>query len=530
MSEQTHSIWNPRFMRQIIDSVADGVFIVDTHGLVSFWNPSMEQISGYSAQEAIGKPCTLISCSVCTGEECESGVKDCRILENKDSETIEGSLKHKSGYSVAIIKKASAVTDENGTILGVVEAVTDISELKKATKRAEEAALRLGELENINHIIGKSHEIQRVFVSLKAAAASDATILIQGESGTGKELVASAIHYNSDRRNQPFITVNCSALSESLLESELFGHVKGAYTGAVKDRTGRFEEAEGGTIFLDEIGELSPFIQVKLLRVLQEREVERVGDSLKKKIDIRIITATHRDLLGMVVEGNFREDLYYRLKVFPINLPPLRSRKDDIPLLVSSFVDKMNQKTGKQIKELSPSTMKLLLDYHWPGNVRELENTIEHAFVLCNSPIIDTDDLPREIQTTEQALVNEYQQLSSNRLASLTAAPHSNTLPNQQSSQYRTITEPTAYRFESATSDVSGTPRTVLSKFLTNPAPHGHINRRKPKVDKEELLALLDECNWNKKEAGRRIGVSHTAIWKYMKRWEIPLKKPQTEK
>lgn len=515
MSSQTHSIWNPRFMRQIIDSVADGVFIVDTKGLVTFWNPSMEKISGFTAREAMGKPCTLISCTGCSVDDCKSPAEDCPIVKSKRSETIECSLRHKSGYDVPIIKKVAAVEDDEGKFLGVVEAVTDLTELKQANQKVEEANMRLGEMHNIHRIIGKSHEIQKVFASLKAAASSDATILVQGESGTGKELAASAIHYNSERRNRPFVTVNCSALSESLLESELFGHVKGAYTGAVKDRMGRFEEAEGGTIFLDEIGELSQFIQVKLLRVLQEREIERVGDSTKKKVNIRIITATHRDLLSRVIEGKFREDLYYRLKVFPINLPPLRYRKDDIPLLVRTFIDKQVKKTGKEIKDLTPAAMKVLLDYHWPGNIRELENAIEHAFVLCNEILIDKPDLPREILAPQQgarALVP-----STTREPSMLYSPHQEDQAiypppssNPQQTRYQVITEnPLDFNKQQNYPEI---------KHVTS------TRKRKPKVTKEELLVLLEECNWNKLEVSRRVGVSHTAIWKYMKKWEIPLK------
>jgi len=247
-------------------------------------------------------------------------------------------------------------------------------------------------------IIGKSRAMQQVFTAIRAAAASEATILIQGESGTGKELVAGAIHFNSDRRKGPLVAVNCSALSENLLESELFGHVKGAFTGANRDRMGRFEEASGGSIFLDEIGELSPLIQVKLLRVLQEREVERVGDSRKRRIDIRIITATHNDLYARVREGHFREDLYYRLKVFPIRLPPLQERREDIPILADHFIRGMNRQTGKTVTGLSPGAMRIFMDYPWPGNVRELENAIEHAFVLCSGGDIDVADLPIEIR------------------------------------------------------------------------------------------------------------------------------------
>jgi transcriptional regulator with GAF, ATPase, and Fis domain len=306
-----------------------------------------------------------------------------------------------------------------------------------------------------------------VFAAINAAAASDATILIMGDSGTGKELVAGAIHQRSTRTTYPLIAVNCSALTESLLESELFGHVKGAFTGATQNRTGRFEEADGGTVFLDEIGEISPYIQVKLLRVLQEREIERVGDSKTRKVNIRIMAATNRDLYRHVQEGHFRDDLYYRLKVFPIVLPPLNIRKDDIPLLTRHFIDRQNHKTGKNITGISQYAMRVFMDHSWPGNVRELENAIEHAFVLCNRDQIEISDLPLEIRQ-----------------------PGDECRPGA----------------------IAGA---VARKV--------RIGRD---LSKEELMELLEANNWNKAEVARRLGVSRTAVWKYMKKWEIPLQKP----
>ena len=466
MQEQTHQVWNLRIANQIFHSMADGVFTMDTHGRISFWNKSMERISGYTAKEALGQSCQLLQCSRCFGKMCPSDINKCKIVEHGDAEAKECFLRHKEGHDVAIIKNASVVRDENNNVISVVETITDLSELTKARQKAMEAELRLKEIHRLDNIIGKSRAMRQVFDSIRAAAASEATILVKGDSGTGKELVASAIHYNSERSKGPFITVNCSALSESLLESELFGHVKGAYTGAVRDRIGRFEEADGGSIFLDEIGELSPLIQVKLLRVLQEREIERVGDSKEYKVDIRVITATHQDLLDRVRKGYFREDLYYRLKVFPVFMPSLRERKDDIPLLTSHFISTMNAKTGKAIQGLTQEAMRLFMDYPWPGNVRELENAIEHAFVLCNRDQIDPPDLPIEIRQPDYLEVC-YQQ-----------------------------------------PDV----------------PAGMPVKRK-KLSKEVLLELLDQCEWNKAEVARRVGLSRTSIWQYMKKWDIPLRK-----
>jgi len=397
MKEIYQEMKHNEFVKILRNSIGDGVFVLDTRGTIIARNPAMEKITGYKAEEVTGKSCGILNFSKCFGKECPNGFNDCGIVKYGSVEPTECLLRHKNGRAVSVTKNARVIRKEDGTVVGVVEAVTDLTELKNIRFKMEEATRRLGELSRLGGIIGKSHLIQNVFSSIKASAASDATIFIHGESGTGKELAADVIHSISERRDKPLVTVNCSALSESLLESELFGHTKGAFTGAFRDRAGRFEEADGGTIFLDEIGDISPYIQVKLLRVLQQREIERVGESKKRKIDIRIITATNKDLNKFVKEGSFREDLYYRLKVFPIYLPPLRQRKEDIPLLVNHFIKIHNRNTGKNIKNVSQAVMKAFFDHAWPGNVRELGNAIEHAFVLCVGEEIDTQDLPVEI-------------------------------------------------------------------------------------------------------------------------------------
>jgi len=457
----------PSFAVKLFESMADGVFTLDQNGCITSWNPAMQRISGYEPGEAVGQKCQLLKFNRCFGNQCPVDFSECGIFEHGRIDSQECFMRHKQGHDVPIMKSVRLVRDENGTVIGVVETVTDLTELKRTRQQLAEADRKLGERHRLNNIIGKSEVMQKVFAAVEAAAASDATILIQGDSGTGKELVAGAIHHNSARSAGPLVTVNCSALSESLLESELFGHVKGAFTGAVRDRAGRFEEADGGTIFLDEVAEISPFIQVKLLRVLQQREVERVGDSRKRKMDIRILTATNKNLLGLVKKGEFREDLYYRLKVFPIQIPPLKARKQDIPLLAHNFIQAQNQLTGKQVHGLSADAMRLLMDYQWPGNVRELENAIEHAFVLSQQEdTINVFDLPVEIRMAE----------------------------------YHQPPPPDPHR----------------------PASSGPV----PKMTASSLTALLHECDWNKAAVARRTGMNRTTIWKYMKKWDIPLTAP----
>jgi len=256
----------------------------------------------------------------------------------------------------------------------------------------------LGQRYKLHNIVGKSKPMQEIFRLVEQVADSDATVLVEGESGTGKELVARAIHHVSSRADGPFVAVNCSALAESLLESELFGHVRGAFTGALRDKQGRFEAAGGGTIFLDEIGDLSAGIQIKLLRVLQERVIERVGDEKTIPVDIRVVAATHRPLSELVSAGKFRQDLYYRLRVVPVCLPPLRLRRDDIPLLAQHFVERFRKSTDRPIEGIDKDALALMLDYHWPGNVRELENVIEYAFVKARTGLIAKIHLPPELQ------------------------------------------------------------------------------------------------------------------------------------
>lgn len=282
-------------------------------------------------------------------------------------------------------------------------------------REVDELKRELKDKYQFHNIIGQSGVMQEVFRAMEKVVNSSVTVLVQGESGTGKELIARAIHFhNKQRANNPFVAVNCSALPESLLESELFGHEKGSFTGATGRRIGKFEQANGGTVFLDEIGLMTPATQAKVLRVLQEREFERVGGNEMVKVDTRVISATNRDLQVAVKQGEFREDLYYRISVFPIKLPPLRERKEDIPLIAAHFLTKYSEQEGKEIDEISPEALELLMAYHWPGNVRELENAIERAVVLATPPEITASDLPQSIRSLGEKKIYE----SDNKLSS----------------------------------------------------------------------------------------------------------------
>ena len=262
---------------------------------------------------------------------------------------------------------------------------------------------KLKERYSLYSIVGTSNKMNEVFQMIERIANTDVTVLIRGESGTGKELVANAIHFNSARASKPFLKLNCAALPDTLIESELFGHEKGAFTGAIEQRMGKFERADGGTLFLDEIGTLNPTAQAKLLRILQEREFERIGGTRTLRVDVRIVAATSKDLEGSIEEGTFREDLYYRLNVFPIFIPPLRERKTDILLLADYFVEKFNQKHKKKVRRISTPAIDMLMQYHWPGNVRELENCMERAVLFCTDQVIHSYHLPPTLQTGEQS-------------------------------------------------------------------------------------------------------------------------------
>jgi transcriptional regulator with PAS, ATPase and Fis domain len=306
-------------------------------------------------------------------------------------------VRHKERRHVHLLKNARVLLDAHGRVIGGVETLTDITELVDKDRQIKGLRAELNRSYGFEGLLGESKAMADVFELLQSAAQSQAPVVILGESGTGKELAAAAIHRRSTRAQGPFIRVNCAALNQAVLESELFGHEKGAFTGAERQRKGRFEAAHGGSLFLDEVGDLPPSVQVKLLRVLQEGEIERVGSQEPIKVDVRIITATNQDLAQAMASGRFREDLYYRINVIPVHLPPLRQRPEDIPLMVETFLHRLALRSNRSISGVSRAALDRLMAYSWPGNVRELINALEYAFVTCRQSEIEPQHLPPNV-------------------------------------------------------------------------------------------------------------------------------------
>ena len=377
-----------RNLEAIFRSVGDAIVTVDDGMCVIEANEATGGICGFSPRDAIGEDFSGVQ------DRCNRSCRKVLAETLKTRNTVKEyrvECRRQEHPNQVVLLSSSPLTDVDNRFMGAVLVVRDITRLTNLERE-------LRERHQFHHIIGKSAKMQEMYRLVEDLADAETTVLITGESGTGKELVARALHYGGLRGSKTLVNVNCSALTENLLESELFGHVKGAFTGAVKDKTGRFQMADEGTIFLDEIGDISPRIQLKLLRVLQEREFERVGDSRPMKVDVRIIAATNRDLRAKVRLGEFREDVYYRLKVVEIGLPPLRDRRDDIPLLAGHFLQVFGKRFNKGIDGVSEEVMNTFMRYPWPGNVRELEHAMEHAFALCHGRTIMVDHLPTEIK------------------------------------------------------------------------------------------------------------------------------------
>ncbi len=380
-------------LEAILNSISEGVMTLDKDWKIVSWNRAAEQITGFHREDVLGRECTQIFRAALCRESCPV---DRALTCGHPYQDVQVTVRNKRDEVVHLLINAAPLYDTDGTIIGGLETFRDVSQNHWMH---QELQVHFG----FKTIVGHSTAMRRVYEVLSDLIDTNTTVLVQGESGTGKELIAKALHFHGPRKDKSFVAINCSAIPEALLEAELFGHKKGAFTGAVSDRMGRIEMANGGTLFLDEIGEISPAMQVKLLRVLEEREFERIGDNRTIKVDVRLITATNKNLYKEVLRGTFRDDLYFRLAVFPVDLPPLRERVEDIRLLLGHFVDKFNKQMGKRIQGIAGGVLELLESYRWPGNIRELANAIEHAFVHCKGLLIHPEDLPPHISTAAGA-------------------------------------------------------------------------------------------------------------------------------
>ena len=382
-------------LENILDNLKEGIIAHDMQRRIFFFNTEAELITGYRRQEVLGRDCHEAFGSPFCGERC-AFCHDNPAPAAKSEYTLNLTTKTEEHRRVEVT--VTSMKNGNGQFTGVLASFKDITALFSLQIKA-------GELTSFGNIIGQDSKMLDIFKQIRDVAGYDYPVHIFGETGTGKELISNAVHNESHRAGAPFVPINCGALPEGLIESELFGHVKGAFTGAVRDKKGRFELADGGTIFLDEVAELSNNMQVKLLRFLQEGKFERIGGEQTISVNVRVISATNRELKKAVKQGKFRDDLYYRLNVIPIILPPLRDRKIDIPLLVEHFLREAGERYNRKSLKVSSKAMSLMLDYRWPGNVRELQNAIQFAFVKCNNKTISSADLPLELRDIENICI-----------------------------------------------------------------------------------------------------------------------------
>ncbi|MBW2435728.1 MAG: sigma 54-interacting transcriptional regulator [Desulfobacterales bacterium] len=469
-----------RYWNKIINTMNDGLMLVGDDGVILMVNRAFEQLTGYTADEVVGKSCTLLQCDACERVlKKEGGQWRCGLFEpgQKDIKRCRCLITKKDGTYLPALKNASVLRDDQGLPLGTVETLADLSELDRLDQEVDQLSRQINESGGFHGILGKSTVMQKTIEVIQKAAQSDAPVIIYGESGTGKELVARAIHRSGRRKEGPYVQLNCAALNEALLESELFGHVKGAFTGAYRHRRGRFEAANGGDIFLDEIGDVPLSIQVKLLRVLESKRFERVGDHQPIAADVRIITATNKNLEELIAQKRFREDFFFRINVFPIFLPPLRDRAEDIPLLVSTFINRLNATAGKDIAGLTSAAMQRFMDYRWPGNVRELKSALEFAFVVAENGLIDLDHLPPNITSAGGMLTQRDQSLRDSL-----ARDHYRQTPSSPS----------------------------LSP---------------QNAEKNALIAALQQTKGNQTQAARILGVNRVTVWNRMKKYGVDVKK-----
>lgn len=393
---------NKQRERAILDSVNEGVFTVDLEWKLTSFNRGAEKMTGITRNEAVGRPCyEVLRANIC---EKECAIQR-TITSGKPVVNATAYIINSRGKRIPVRLSTALVKDAGGNVVGGVETFQDLTQIEELQKELE------GKY-TLEDIIGRSPVMKKIFAILPQIAQSSSTVLLHGASGTGKELFARAIHNLSDRKGKRFVPVNCAALPDTLLESELFGHKAGAFTDAKRDKPGRFTLADGGTIFLDEIGDISPGMQVRLLRVLQDQMIEPLGSIKPTPVNVRVIAATNKNLRKLIKQGRFREDLYYRIRIIQLDLPLLRDRREDIPLLIDRLIRKFNIRFGKNIAGISDAVMKILMDYDYPGNVRELENIIEHAFILCRGGLIEVHHLPMEMRGIPQETTSSIMNMS----------------------------------------------------------------------------------------------------------------------
>jgi PAS domain S-box-containing protein len=380
--------YEERSLKIILDNLDVGIFTVDKGGRITFFNTEAEKISGFNRREILGEPCSVIFGGEESQEVCS--MQD-TIVTGQSRSSRQGKMTTREGGSIPIRANYMALQNEKGTIVGGLTTFHDLTLVQQLNQAMRDRY-------TFHDMIGRSPVMQKIFEMVDVVASTDATILIEGATGTGKDLLAKVIHSASRRSEKPFVKVNCAAIPDNLLESEMFGYVKGAFTGAERDKTGRFQEAEGGTIFLDEIGDLPLALQGKLLRVLEDKEFYRLGSRHTAKVNVRIISASNRNLENLVAKQLFREDLYYRLNVFRIELPELRDRKVDLPILIGHILRRLSAASGSRLPEISEKVMEILLNYHYPGNVRELENILEHALIISQEDTIQPRHVPEYLQ------------------------------------------------------------------------------------------------------------------------------------
>jgi PAS domain S-box-containing protein len=392
---------NPQFLPEVFETMRDGLMVIDNKGYIQLFNRAAEEITRYKKEEVIGKKCTIFNCNDCVALN-EPGSQKEQLIKFGAVYNKECTIRSGDDRSVHLLKNAVVVRNSKGEMIGTVESMTDITPLYHKEMELQDIKQELRDEYWFMGLLGKSASMQRLYEHIRNASQSEAPTLILGESGSGKNLVAQALHKLSRRKEGPFLQMNCAALNEQLLESELFGHKKGSFTGAVSDRVGRFEASNEGTIFLDEIGDMPMTMQVKLLRVLEEKVVERVGDH--KPIP-------NKDLGNQMHMGKFREDLLYRINSIVIKVPPLRERREDIPLIAFHYLKKISMVNNKEIRSISPPAMEILINFPWPGNVRRLINALEHSTVTCKNDTIDVSDLPdylvhEKIQESSDSQIN----------------------------------------------------------------------------------------------------------------------------